>query len=176
MAFGSVTSTNKTDGEANDTAFNFSHIISELSFGPFYPTLSNPLDATIATTENHFYQFQYFMSIVPTIYTASTGASITTNQYAVTSQSHIIGERNIPGIFFKFDIEPILLLVRAERQGFLAFLLRVVNVVSGVLVAGGWSYGLVSWAADFVGSRRHGRARAAADGVLHGRRDSAYDD
>ncbi|KAI9819672.1 MAG: hypothetical protein M1832_003906 [Thelocarpon impressellum] len=148
--------------------FNFSHIVNELSFGPFYPSLTNPLDSTVATTPSHFFKYQYFLSIVPTIYTARSSASrtsVATNQYAVTSQSYAIGERSIPGIFFKFDIEPILLLVRSERQGFLAFLLRVVNVVSGVLVAGGWGYGLVGWAADVLGRRRAG----GGEGVLNGR-------
>ena len=147
------------------TSFNFSHIINELSFGPFYPSLQNPLDATVATTPAHFFKFQYFLSIVPTIY-SSTSTSIHTNQYAVTSQSYVIGERAIPGIFFKFDIEPILLLVSAERKSFLAFLLRIVNVVSGVLVAGGWTYGLMSWASEVLGRRRN---RNKSEGVLNGR-------
>ncbi|KAI9837683.1 MAG: hypothetical protein M1838_004759 [Thelocarpon superellum] len=155
------------------SAFNFSHIVNELSFGPFYPSLSNPLDATVATTDLHFFKYQYFLSVVPTIY-STPRASISTNQYAVTSQSHMVGERSIPGIFFKFDIEPILLLVSEERQGFLAFLLRVVNVVSGVLVAGGWTYGLFDWGLDVWGAKR-GRGRGPVDGVLHGRADSHGD-
>ncbi|KAL8708685.1 MAG: hypothetical protein Q9220_006510, partial [cf. Caloplaca sp. 1 TL-2023] len=147
------------------TAFNFSHIINELSFGPLYPSLLNPLDRTYATTADHFYKYQYYISIVPTIYTRSpsppslpappsstTSSSkstsgdnntpdlpynpsdqntLHTNQYAATSQSHPVNERTIPGIFFKFDIEPILLTVREERAGFLALVVRLVNVVSG---------------------------------------------
>ncbi|KAL8673987.1 MAG: hypothetical protein Q9168_001630, partial [Polycauliona sp. 1 TL-2023] len=110
--------------------FNFSHIINELSFGPLYPSLLNPLDRTYATTDDHFYKYQYYLSVVPTIYTRSvspppptankphdtplppdysTSNTIITNQYAATSQSHLVNERTIPGIFFKFDIEPILL-------------------------------------------------------------------
>ncbi len=45
-------------------------------------------------------------------------------------------------MFFKFDIEPILLLIRHERPSLLRLLVRLVNVVSGVLVAGGWTYQL----------------------------------
>ncbi|KAL8697608.1 MAG: hypothetical protein Q9201_007038, partial [Fulgogasparrea decipioides] len=89
-------------------AFNFSHIINELSFGPLYPTLLNPLDRTYATTNDHFYKYQYYLSVVPTIYTRSPSPppsqdtlhntplppdysnrnTIITNQYAATSQSH----------------------------------------------------------------------------------------
>src|SRR5436190_8684297 len=120
-------------------AFNFSHIISDLSFGPHYQSLHNPLSNTIATTSDRFYRYQYFLSLVPTIYaiTGSNGPplvkTIETNQYAVTSQSHTVPENMVPGIFFKFDIEPILLTVIAQRGGFLALIIRIVNVVSGVL-------------------------------------------
>lgn len=76
----------------------------------------------------------------------------------------MVGERNIPGIFFKFDIEPILLTIREERGGFLALLVRVVNVISGVLVGGGWCYQLVGWAREVMG----GRKRSASVGMLHG--------
>ncbi|KAI9835059.1 MAG: hypothetical protein M1819_002611 [Sarea resinae] len=144
--------------------FNFSHIINELSFGPFYPSLLNPLDRTLATTPNHFYKFQYYLSVVPTIYKRSS-KTISTNQYAVTEQSYMVGERQIPGIFFKFDIEPILLTISEERGGFLSLLMRIVNVVSGVLVAGGWCYQLVDWTGEVWGKRK---ARMS-EGMLNGR-------
>ncbi|KAL2051364.1 hypothetical protein ABVK25_008416 [Lepraria finkii] len=153
------------------SAFNFSHIINELSFGPLYPSLLNPLDKTYATTSENFFKYQYYCSVVPTIYTRSpipspgSPSTIFTNQYAVTSQSHSVPERSVPGIFFKFDIEPILLTIREERGGFMAMVVRVVNVISGVLVGEG---GAISW----LGGR--GRClgeggRAGGDyGVLHG--------
>lgn len=152
-------------------AFNFSHIINELSFGPLYPSLLNPLDKTYAITPEHFFKYQYYCSVVPTIYTRSptptpqSASTIFTNQYAVTSQSHTVPERSIPGIFFKFDIEPILLTIREERGGFMALMVRVVNVVSGVLVGGGWCYQLAGWAKEVLGGRRRG---GGDYGVLHG--------
>ncbi len=77
----------------------------------------------------------------------------------------MIGEQQIPGVFFKFDIEPILLTVAEERGGLLALLVRLVNVVSGVLVGGGWLYQLSGWVVEVVGRRRKG----GGQGVLHGR-------
>ncbi len=125
-------------------AFNFSHIISELSFGAFYPSLLNPLDQTYAESPSHFQKFQYFLSIVPTVYHVEpstifslSSPTIFTNQYAVTSQNIIVGERNVPGIFFKYDIEPWLLTVEEMRASFLRFCVKIINVFSGVLVAGG---------------------------------------
>ncbi len=54
--------------------------------------------------------------------------TIYTNQYAATSQSHSVPERAVSGIFFNFDIEPILLTVRAEKDSFLRAMVRIVNV------------------------------------------------
>ncbi|KAE9375319.1 DUF1692-domain-containing protein [Stipitochalara longipes BDJ] len=151
-------------------AFNFSHIISELSFGAFYPSLLNPLDRTISTVPNHFHKFQYFLSVVPTVYSVDSSnlyssRTVFTNQYAVTEQSMIIGERAVPGIFFKYDIEPMLLTVEESRDGFLRFVVKVVNVFSGVLVAGHWGFTLTEWATGVLGRRR----KRMSDGVLTGR-------
>ncbi|KAJ5124480.1 uncharacterized protein N7515_008305 [Penicillium bovifimosum] len=165
-------------------AFDFSHMITELSFGPHYPSLLNPLDRTIAETTDHYYKYQYFLSVVPTLYSrgknaletytrslASTAARYTrntvfTNQYAVTSQSGAIPESPmvVPGIFFKYNIEPIMLLVSEERAGFLSLLIRVINTISGVLVTGGWVYQIVTWVGGFWGRRRR-----VSEGYLTGK-------
>ncbi|KAJ5780747.1 hypothetical protein N7457_005907 [Penicillium paradoxum] len=164
-------------------SFNFSHMITELSFGPHYPTLQNPLDKTIAEIEEHFYKFQYFLSVVPTLYSRGKGAldaythssdamqhggdTVFTNQYAATSQSAAIPESPmvVPGIFFKYNIEPILLLVSEERAGFLALLIRVINTISGVLVTGGWLYQITSWLGEIWGKRKN----RSSEGYLTGK-------
>ncbi|KAI9663632.1 MAG: hypothetical protein M1821_007122 [Bathelium mastoideum] len=177
-------------------AFNFSHYINELSFGPFYPSLTNPLDDTVSTIDMHFYRHQYYVSIVPTIYTttpagqlsaaslasgasdlesqsllADSSSTIHTNQYAVTSQSHPVPESQVPGIFVKYDIEPITLLISEESASLLSLLVRLVNVASGVVVAGGWCYQLTEWAREVSG--RRGRKRMDSNmGMLHGRDES----
>ena len=151
-------------------AFNFSHIINELSFGEYYPSLVNPLDGTVEGTPHHFHKFQYFLSVVPTIYAVSSGtpynyrALISTNQYAVTEQSHMIDERSVPGIFFKYDIEPVLLSIEESRDSFLRFMVKIINVVSGVLVAGHWGFTLTEWIKVVLGRRRR-----RSDGVLTGK-------
>ena len=169
------------------TAFNFTHMITELSFGPHYPTILNPLDKTIASTESHYYKYQYFLSVVPTIYSKGSNALahtfhtnaphqtrpnsssnnlIFTNQYAATSQSKPIPESPfyIPGIFFKYNLEPILLLVSGERGSFLGLVIRLVNTVSGVIVTGGWVYQLSGWVAEL-----RKRRRGVSEGVLTGK-------
>ncbi|KAK3640950.1 hypothetical protein LTR56_009001 [Elasticomyces elasticus] len=166
--------------------FNFTHHITELSFGPFYPSLTNPLDNTLATTPNNFYKFQYYLSVVPTIYTTdakslrkitkqqagespSSGSdglaahpkrhskkTVFTNQYAVTEQSHPVAENAVPGVFVKYDIEPIMLTIAEEWQSLPGLGIRLVNVVSGVLVAGGWCYQLLEWWKEVRAKRRRG--------------------
>ncbi|KAJ0427042.1 endoplasmic reticulum vesicle transporter-domain-containing protein [Aspergillus carlsbadensis] len=166
------------------SVFNFSHMITELSFGPHYPTILNPLDKTIATTESHYYKYQYFLSVVPTIYSKNQNVRpetlntnldshrsnknlIFTNQYAATSQSEAIPESPylIPGIFFKYNIEPILLLISEERTGFLNLVIRLVNTISGVIVTGGWLYQITGWVVDL----RKRRASGKSEGYLHGK-------
>lgn len=108
--------------------------------------------------EKAFHKFQYFMSVVPTVYTVghahSASQTIYTNQYAVNEQSHEINERQFPGIFYKYDIEPILLTVEETRDSYLAFLIKVVNVLSGVLVAGHWGFTMSDWIREVIGRRR----------------------
>lgn len=163
-------------------------MITELSFGPHYPNLLNPLDKTMALTESHYHKYQYFLSVVPTIYSQgsskpldayaaahgalqknpSTRNMVFTNQYAATSQSGPIPENPyfVPGIFFKYNIEPILLLINESRGSFLSLVIRLVNTVSGVLVTGGWLYQMSGWAVELM-NRRRGRVKS--EGVLNGR-------
>lgn len=163
-------------------------MITELSFGPHYPNLLNPLDKTIAVTEHHYHKYQYFLSVVPTVYSKGSHAidayaaahgsvnpssknMVFTNQYAATSQSGSIPENPyfVPGIFFKYNIEPILLLINQQRGSFLALLIRLVNTVSGVLVTGGWLYQVSGWWVELM-KRRRGRRQSL--GVLTGKHEA----
>ncbi|KAK6526238.1 hypothetical protein TWF694_004847 [Orbilia ellipsospora] len=119
--------------------FNFTHVVNELSFGEFYPKLVNPLDGVVASTEDKFYRYQYFLSVVPTTYKAR-GRTLHTNQYSVTEQGRSMSPQSVPGIFFKFDIEPIMLTITDSPTPWIYFIVRLANVVGGVMVAGGWLY------------------------------------
>jgi endoplasmic reticulum-Golgi intermediate compartment protein 2 len=157
--------------------FNFSHIISELSFGPYLPSLVNPLDGTVDTTPAHFHKFQYFLSIVPTVYSLGDprrmgSRSIVTNQYAVTEQSREVSDHTIPGIFFKYDIEPILLNIVETRDSFFVFLIKLINILSGALVAGHWGFRLSDWVTEILGKRRRS---GHSEGMLGGK-GSFHDD
>ena len=74
-------------------------------------------------------------------------------------------ENYVPGIFVKFDIEPITLTIAEEWGGFFPLLVRLVNVISGVMVAGGWAWQLFDWGLEVWG-RKGGRSRGQSLGVL----------
>lgn len=59
-----------------------------------------------------------------------------------------------------------------EREGVLRLVVRVVNAVSGVLVAGGWVYQLLGWGREVLGGKRGkwGRGENGGGALLHGRR------
>lgn len=92
----------------------------------------------------------------------------------------------MPGIFFKYDIEPISLTISDRRTALLAFVVRfvcfystypqltmwaradarhrLVNIISGILVGGGWVYGLFSTLGGYFR-----RQKRRTDGMLNGR-------
>ena len=76
----------------------------------------------------------------------------------------------IPGIFFKFDIEPVQLTVLEERRGLGVAMVRIINVVSGVLVGGGWCYALSGWARGMAakGKGMRGSLGGGMGGMLNG--------
>jgi hypothetical protein len=82
--------------------------------------------------------------------------TVFTNQYAVTEQSRSVSEINTPGIFLKFEIEPIQLTIAETWKSLPALFIRIVNVVSGLLVAGGWCYQLTEWGKEIYGRKKKG--------------------
>lgn len=152
------------------SSFNFSHVVNELSFGDYYPKLINPLDGVVSTTNERFQKFQYFLSVVPTTWVSYTsGKSVATNQYAVTESSRAVGEFKIPGVFFKYDIEPLSVVVEERRVGVVRFLVRVVNVVGGVMVSGNWIFKMGGVVGE-VWRRRAGRGGGVREGLIEKRR------
>nr|ASF90192.1 hypothetical protein SPAR05704 [Bartheletia paradoxa] len=47
---------------------NLSHVIDEFSFGPYFPRISQPLDNSFELSPEHFAIYQYFITVVPTLY------------------------------------------------------------------------------------------------------------
>lgn len=116
-------------------SLNFSHVIHEFSFGEFYPYIHNPLDTTAKVTEENLQSYQYNLNVVPTIY-KKLGVEIDTNQYSTSLQKRVYSfeNRGVPGIFFKYDFEPVSLIVEDKRIPFITFLVRLATIYGGIIV------------------------------------------
>ncbi|KAI9353112.1 endoplasmic reticulum vesicle transporter-domain-containing protein [Pilaira anomala] len=126
---------------------NFTHRIDEFSFGRLYPDLVNPLDNSIELSETNFEIFQYTISVVPTSYIDRKGNYLETNQYAVTDMHKTFREgQAVPGIFFRYDMEPITVQIKEVRtQSFLQFLVRLCGILGGSVVTAGALYRLINF-------------------------------
>jgi len=124
---------------------NFTHRFYTFSFGQYYPGLVNPLDDSVEITDKNFMYYQYFLSVVPTIYKQeSTGRILYTNQYSVTDMSSdVTKSHNLPGIFIKFDFEPLLVKIVEIKKSFFHFLVRLCGIVGGIYVSFGNIYRLL---------------------------------
>ncbi|WVR06893.1 hypothetical protein IAU60_003929 [Kwoniella sp. DSM 27419] len=112
---------------------NLSHVVHEFSFGPFFPAISQPLDKSFESAKDPFTIFQYFLRVVPTTYIDASRHKLVTSQYAVTDYSRSFEHgKGVPGIFFKFDLEAMALVVRERTTTLYQFLIRLVGVIGGV--------------------------------------------
>eukprot|EP00250_Pteridium_aquilinum_P003513 c13825_g1_i2 orf=635-1795(-) len=121
-------------------SFNVSHKINELSFGPHFPGVVNPLDKVerIQTTSSGMYQ--YFIKVVPTVYKDIQRQKIQTNQFSVTEHFRTVdvaGGRSLPGVFFFYDLSPIKVNFNQTNRSFLHFLTNVCAIVGGVFTVFG---------------------------------------
>jgi hypothetical protein len=96
------------------------------------------------------------LGIVPTIYvddTALFGGVIITNQYAVTEFNHAVDPNNpdaVPGIFFKYAIEPLSVRITQFRVGFTQFITRTCGIVGGVFVTAGVAFRLLNFLQSLI--------------------------
>lgn len=121
-------------------AVNYSHRIDSLTFGIPAPGIVNPLDGTLYTIEDRQHMFQYYLQIVPTYYISSAGR-LYTNQYSVTQRNRTInrraGSHGLPGLFFKYDINSMVVTIREERRSLVMFLVRLCAISGGVFATSG---------------------------------------
>ncbi|KAF9948981.1 hypothetical protein BGZ72_009147 [Mortierella alpina] len=125
---------------------NMTHKIDELSFGELYPTIVNPLDDSFEISDNAFEAFQYFLVVVPTIYVDRSNKELLTNQYSVSEYRRAFGEHmGYPGLFFKYDFEPMTLMITEVSSMSLGHLLvRLAGLVGGYYVTAGMVHKVLS--------------------------------
>ncbi|KAL6515300.1 hypothetical protein OROHE_018932 [Orobanche hederae] len=121
-------------------SYNISHKINKLSFGDPIPGIVNPLDGVqwVQGTPNGVYQ--YFIKVVPTVYTNIRGYTIQSNQFSVTEHYKSSEEdhfRSLPGVFFFYDLSPIKVTFTEEHTSFLHFLTHICAIVGGIFTVAG---------------------------------------
>ncbi|CAI7908428.1 unnamed protein product [Closterium sp. NIES-54] len=124
----------------HDTVFNISHTVNSLSFGAKFPGAVNPLDKAQWVQEGESGMYQYFIKVVPTMYTDSHNHTIASNQFSVTEHfrpapSH--DQQSLPGVFFFYDLSPIKVQYSERYTSFLHFLTNVCAIVGGIFTVTG---------------------------------------
>ncbi|KAL9252056.1 Endoplasmic reticulum-Golgi intermediate compartment protein 3-like protein [Drosera capensis] len=131
------------------THVNVSHMIHDLSFGPKYPGIHNPLDETVRILHQASGTFKYYIKIVPTEYRYVLKEVLLTNQFSVTEYFSPMHEfdRAWPAVYFLYDLSPITVTIREERRSFLHFITRLCAVLGGTFALTGmldrWMYRLL---------------------------------
>ena len=187
---------------------NLSHVIDEFSFGPHFPDITQPLDYSVEiahdrtlipcsliaqnfhTLPSAFVAYQYFLHVVPTTYVAPRSKPLDTNQYSVTHYTRILQHnRGTPGIFFKFDLDPMSLTIHQRTTSFLQLFIRCdifflsslrkliilfcscVGVLGGLFVCTSYAIRITTKAVEMVSGSdpSQGIVAAEATGVKIGR-------
>jgi hypothetical protein len=122
--------------------FNTSHVITKMSFGDDYPGVINPLDG-VKHVVSQFGQasvmYSYYLKVVPTIYESLDGNIIKTNQFSVTEHQKNMGgdSHGLPGVFFMYDLSPIMVKFTETKKSFAHFLTGVCAIIGGVFTVAG---------------------------------------
>nr|ACU19028.1 unknown [Glycine max] len=134
------------DGAKN---VNVSHFIHDLSFGPKYPGLHNPLDDTTRILHDTSGTFKYYIKVVPTEYRYISKEVLPTNQFSVSEYYSPINQfdRTWPAVYFLYDLSPITVTIKEERRSFFHFITRLCAVLGGTFAVTGmldrWMYRLL---------------------------------
>lgn len=133
--------------------YQVSHFISEFSFGDHTANLGqeDPL-AGYQTKEPDakFYQYRYYLKVVPTEYQFADKQTISTNQYSVTHHERpLSGGRDadhpnsvhssggVPGVWFEYDISPMKVVeMQIREQSFGLLLMNLFAIIGAVITTG----------------------------------------
>ncbi|KAL5731623.1 hypothetical protein ACHQM5_004333 [Ranunculus cassubicifolius] len=121
------------------THVNVSHMINDLSFGPKYPGIHNPLDGTNRILRGPSGTFKYYIKIVPTEYKYISKDVLPTNQFSVTEYFVPMTEfdRTWPAVYFLYDLSPITVTIKEERRSFLHLITRLCAILGGTFALTG---------------------------------------
>ncbi|CAH0557870.1 unnamed protein product [Brassicogethes aeneus] len=122
--------------------FNTSHHIRHLSFGTSIDSQThNPLKDNYGHAEEGATMFQYHLKIVPTSYVKKDNSIINSNQFSVTKHRKVIslmsGESGMPGVFFQYELSPLMVKYTERERSFGHFATNVCAIIGGVYTVAG---------------------------------------
>jgi len=125
----------------DDVPANFSHRITKLSFGDPQSGIVQPLEYEEKIFTDDKTLIMYFIEIVPT--DIETFAShIKTYQYSVKENvraiNHDHGSHGMPGIYIKYDMSALKVLVLLGRENVVKMMIRLCSVIAGIIVISGF--------------------------------------
>ena len=118
--------------------------------GQTYITLIYSLNVADYSFFSDFVAYQYYLHVVPTTYIASRSSPLHTAQYSVAHYTREVSEGGTPGIFFKFDLDPLALSIHQRTTTFLQLLIRCVGVLGGAFVCMGYAIRVTNRAVEVV--------------------------
>ncbi|XP_060534210.1 endoplasmic reticulum-Golgi intermediate compartment protein 3 [Cylas formicarius] len=126
----------------SSSEFNMTHRIKRLTFGMSLDSdTHNPLKDFVGLADEGATMFQYHIKIVPTSYVRRDGSIIQSNQFSVTKHQKVVsilsGESGMPGIFFQYELSPLMVKYTERERSFGHFLTNVCAIIGGVYTVAG---------------------------------------
>ncbi|XP_065199690.1 endoplasmic reticulum-Golgi intermediate compartment protein 2 [Planococcus citri] len=135
---------------------NFSHRIDRLSFGNSGPGILHPLDSTMKITNDTKQVYKYFIEVISTDINTNA-AKVKTYQYSVKELSKLTDgggdSHEMSGIFFKYDTNPLKIVIKEEKYTLLQLILRICGCAGGLYIVAG----LMTNVFEAFVSRRYGQ-------------------
>jgi len=124
---------------------DMTHVVNEVIFGDRVsdmplPGSFNPLYAKDKSAENSLSSHDYFMKVVPTVYTDSHDRKYFPYQYTYAHRSYVQfghSHRVIPAIWFRYDLSPITVRYTVKPKPFYSFLTTVCAIIGGTFTVAG---------------------------------------
>jgi len=144
-------------------SFNVSHTIHKVAFGDDFRGMEvGPLDnlERIVARDLGTGLFQYYIKVVPTVFTDAFGRQVHTNTYTMTERFRPLSiksgspEAVLPGVFFIYDISPFMRQISRRGSSFFHMLSRLFAIVGGIHTLIGVIDTVLYRAEKFVKGRR----------------------
>lgn len=124
----------------SSSQFNMTHKINSLTFGENIPGKTNPIDGMTGVAIVESTMFQYYLKIVPFTFEKRREV-ILSNQFSTTRHQKSVGgmsgESGMPGVFFQYEISPIMIKYSEKAKSFGHFAVSVCAIIGGVFTVAG---------------------------------------